>query len=138
MASRFACGRVPFFCVAKRKEPKKRPPLVCRPSAPLRCSPPAAGLELALAGHTRRGLLRSSDNQPLFPSAGCASRRHTRGSPVRARGLPPFSAADLVCAGGEEAEPCPSSAARHVLCALPGRVGGAPARARQIGNPQGR
>ncbi len=123
---------------------------MCRPSAPLRCSPPGAAPELALAGHTNRALLRSSDTQPLSSPAGCASRRHTRGSTAGARAwrsvgitrelypvLFPFSAADWVCAGGTRAEPCPSSAARGVLCPVPGRVGGAPACARPIGHPQG-
>ena len=123
---------------------------MCRPTAPLRCSPPGAGPELALAGHTNRALLRSSDTRPLSSPGGCASRRHTRGTlgsacawrrtdntRWRHTGLFPFSAADLACAGGEKAEPCPSSAARGVLCPVPGRVGEAPARARQIGNPQG-
>ena len=68
-----------FFCFAKRKSPKKRRPLLCRPAASLRCSPPGAEPQLALASRTQRGSLRCSDTRPLVSPRGCASRRHRRG-----------------------------------------------------------
>ena len=133
-------GEVLSFAWPKESTQRKSHPWCVGLRLPCDARHPRRGWNSPWRAHKTRLMLRSSDTRPLFPSAHCASRRHSRGHPCsrqrlanssaitreRLAGVVPFCAAEA-CAGGEKAEPCLSSAARGVLCGLPGRVPGAPA-----------
>ncbi len=53
---------VTFFCFAKKKVTKEKATPVCRPSGSLDISPTSGAAQLALAGHTPRAPLRSSNS----------------------------------------------------------------------------
>ena len=67
-----ACGIVcpaasHFLLRGQEKVTKEKAAPPHRPSGSLRCSPSRAAHQLALAGHTKRALLRTSNTVRLFP-----------------------------------------------------------------------
>ncbi len=56
-----------FLLHGQEKVTKEKAAPLHRPSGSLRCSPSRAAHQLALAGHTKRVLLRTSNTVRLFP-----------------------------------------------------------------------
>ena len=56
-----------FLLPGQEKVTKEKAAPLHRPAGSLRCSPARAAHQLALAGHTKRALLRTSDTVRLLP-----------------------------------------------------------------------
>ena len=156
--------QVPFFCFAKRKEPKKRRPQSAIPSG----FPALLGrsgflinshdpLRVHVLKHIRQNSLtrlrysvaeqgreKQIQKQNLQPAGGRKAPTYSK----RQRGhlCPPYYAfeflspvrrLDISPTSGDLGEHCPSSAAGHVLCALLGRVAQPHLLAKYRGNPKG-